>query len=326
MLFIRLSANKPSLPGMGFVLIFLVIVALTASVSAATAAKVKQVTFASPEEAVKALVEAVKNDDEKNLLAIFGPGSKWLIFSGDRVDDKKRRDGFLKSFEEMNKLEEKGTDKMILHVGKHDHPFAIPIVKRGAVWAFDTNAGKEEMLNRRIGRNELNAIDVVRQYVLAQREYAAKDRDGDGVLEFAQRLTSPPGSKDGLYWKAKEGEEESPFGPMAAKAAKEGYKGKTKGDKLLPYHGYFFKILKSQGKNANGGEYDYVVKGDMILGFAMVAYPAKYNSSGIMTFIVNQEGVVYQKDLGKRTAKVAEAMTKFDPDKTWIKVEEKPNP
>lgn len=326
MLFTRLRANKPSLPVKGFVLIFLVIVALVATVSSAAGAKAKQMTFASPEEAVNALVDAVKSADEKKLLAIFGPGSRWLIFSGDRVDDKRRRDGFLTSYEEMNKLEEKGPGTTILHVGKHDHPFAIPIVKKGDRWAFDTKAGKEEMLNRRIGRNELNAIDVVRQYVLAQREYVSKDRDGDGVLEFAQRLASTPGNKDGLYWKAKEGEEESPFGPLAAKAAGEGYQGKAKRDKPLPYHGYIFRILKAQGKNATGGEYDYVVKDDMILGFAVVAYPAKYNSSGIMTFIVNQEGVVYQKDLGRQTAKVAGAMNRFDPDKTWTKVEEKPAP
>jgi hypothetical protein len=304
----------------------LVIVALAATVSSAAGAKAKQTTFSSPEEAVGALVDAVKSADEKKLLAIFGPGSRWLIFSGDRVDDRRRRDGFLNAYEEINKLEEKGPATMILHVGKQDHPFAIPIVKKGNMWAFDTKAGKEEMLNRRIGRNELNAIDVVRQYVLAQREYVSKDRDGDGVLEFAQRLASTPGNKDGLYWKAKEGGEESPFGPLAAKASGEGYGGKAKKDKPLPYHGYVFRILTSQGKNATGGEYDYVVKGDMILGFAIVAYPAKYNSSGIMTFIVNQEGVVYQKDLGRQTAKVAGAMTRFDPDKTWTKVEDKPAP
>jgi hypothetical protein len=183
-------------------------------------------------------------------------------------------------------------------------------------------AGKEELLNRRIGRNELNTIQSCLAYVDAQREYAMKDRDSNKVREYAQRFGSTKGKKDGLYWEAKEGEEQSPLGPIAAQAVREGYTGRKTGDKPAPYHGYFYRILKAQGKNAQDGAYDYVVNGKMIGGFALVAYPAEYGASGIMTFIVNHDGVVYEKDLGKETSKTASAMTKFDPDKTWKKAED----
>jgi hypothetical protein len=183
-------------------------------------------------------------------------------------------------------------------------------------------AGKEEILNRRIGRNELNTIQTCLAMVDAQREYAMKDRDSNKLLEYAQKFRSSPGKKDGLYWEVKEGEEQSPLGPLAAQAVQEGYKERKPGDNPTPYHGYFYRILKVQGKNAPGGAYDYVVRGKMIGGFALVAYPAEYGASGIMTFIVNHDGVVYQKDLGKETGKIASAITKYDPDKTWEKVEE----
>jgi hypothetical protein len=191
----------------------------------------------------------------------------------------------------------------------------------GENWRFDIKEGKEEILNRRIGRNELNAIQVCLAYVDAQREYVLKDRDGDKLLEYAQKFVSKKGEKDGLYWEAKEGEEQSPLGPLVAKAAKEGYPGKKSGDKPSPYRGYYYKILKAQGKNAPGGEYDYMVKGKMIGGFALVAYPAEYGNSGIMTFIVNHDDVVYEKDLGKDTEKITTAMKKFDLDRIWKKVE-----
>jgi hypothetical protein len=183
-------------------------------------------------------------------------------------------------------------------------------------------AGKEELLNRRIGRNELNTIQTCLAMVDAQREYAMKDRDSDKVREYAQKFMSTKGKKDGLYWEVKEGEKQSPLGSLAAQAVQEGYASKKPGDKPSPYHGYFYRILKAQGKNAPGGAYDYVVNGNMIGGFALVAYPAEYGASGIMTFVVNHDGVVYEKDLGKETGKIAKAMTKFDPDKTWKKVEE----
>jgi hypothetical protein len=270
---------------------------------------------------VKALFDAVKADDTKGLLAIFGPAGKEIISSGDEVADKTSRERFVKSYEEMNKLVKENDMKIILHVGNGDWPLPIPIVKVGEKWRFDTKEGKEEMLNRRIGRNELNAIQVCLAIVDAQREYALKDRDGDGLLEYAQKFNSEKGKKDGLYWEVKEGEEDSPLGPLAAKAVKEGYGGRKSDDKPAPYHGYYYRILKAQGKNAPGGAYEYVVKGKMIGGFGLIAYPAGYGNSGVTTFIVNHDGVVYQKDLGKDTERIATTMTKYDPDKTWKRVE-----
>ena len=287
----------------------------------AFAADANQKTFKSPEEAVKALAEAVKGDDTKELLTILGPSGKELIFSGDEVADKTGREHFIKAYEEMNKLVNENNTKVILHVGDGDWPFPIPVIKKDDNWLFDTKAGKEEILNRRIGRDELNAIQVCLAYVDAQGEYVLKDRDGNKLLEYAQKFVSDKGKKNGLYWEAKEGEPQSPLGPLMAKATKEGYTGKKSGGKRSPYHGYYYKILKAQGKNASGGEYDYLVKGKMIGGFALVAYPDEYGNSGIMTFIVNQDGVVYEKDLGKETEKIATAMKKFDPDNTWKKVE-----
>jgi len=285
------------------------------------AADMKQKTFKSPEEAVGALVGAVKGNDTKELLTIFGPAGKELISSGDEVADKAWRDRFVKACEEMNKLVSENDKKIILHVGNGDWPYPIPVVKKGEKWLFDTEAGKEEILNRRIGRNELNAIQVCLAYVDAQREYILKDRDENKLLEYAQRLISREGEKNGLYWEAKEGEEQGPLGPLIAKAAVEGYTAKRPVGRRDPYHGYYYRILKGQGKSARGGEYDYVVNGKMIGGFALVGYPAEHGDSGVMTFIVNQDGVVYEKDLGKDTEKIAAAMQKFDPDKTWKKLE-----
>jgi len=309
-----------SLVGLG------VMIALATLVDApcwrATAAEINQKNFQSPEDAVKALIDAVRGDDTKELLTIFGPAGKEIIFSGDEVADKEGRKRFLNAFDEMNKLVNEGDKKVILYVGSEDWPFPIPLIKKGKSWLFDTKAGKEEMLNRRIGRNELNTIQVCLAIVDAEREYALKDRDGDKVLEYAQKFISEKGRKDGLYWEAKQGEEESPLGPLVAKAVKEGYGQRKSADKPTPYHGYYYKILKAQGKNVRDGEYDYVVKGKMIGGFAVVAYPAEYRNSGVMTFVVNHDGVVYQKDLGKETDKIAAAMKKYDPDKTWKKAGE----
>jgi hypothetical protein len=285
-------------------------------------ADAQQRTFKSSEEAVKSLMDAVRSNNTKELLAIFGTEGKEIISSGDEVADKAGSERFVKDYDEMNKLEKETDNKVILVVGNHEWPFPVPIVKKGETWVFDTKAGKEELLNRRIGRNELNTIQTCLAIVDAQREYAMKDRDSDKLLEYAQNFWSTPGKKDGLYWEAKQGEEQSPLGPFAARAVQAGYTPKKPGDKPVPYHGYFYKILKAQGKNAPGGAYDYVVRGKMIGGFALVAYPAEYGASGIMTFIVNHDGVVYQKDLGKETGKIAQAMTKFDPDKTWKNVEE----
>jgi hypothetical protein len=290
--------------------------------SPVNAKDIKQKSFASPEEAVKALVEAVRTNDRNELLAIFGPEGKEVISSGDEVEDRTVRERFLKKYEEMNKLETRASDEALLHMGADDWIFPIPVAKKDNTWFFDTGEGKAEILNRRIGRNELRVIEALQEYGNAQREYASKDRDGDGVLEFAQKFGSTKGKKDGLYWEVKEGEEESPFGPLAASAAKEGYTKKKSGtDAPRPFHGYYYRVLTKQGRHAIGKNFDYIVNGNMILGFAAIAYPAQYGNSGIMSFIVNQEGVVYQKDLGKNTEKIAKAVKMYDPDKTWKKVE-----
>jgi len=302
--------------------VLFVAVGVYQSVFAAEVKQIVQKTFKSPEVAAKSLADALRSNDTKELLAIFGPAGKEIISSGDEVADQAARERFVKAYEEMNKLEKETDKKVILIVGNHEWPFPTPIVKKGETWIFDTMAGKEELLNRRIGRNELNTIQTCLAYVDAQREYAMKDRDSDKLREYAQKFGSTKGKKDGLYWEAREGEEQSPLGPLAAEAVREGYGGRKPGDNPAPYHGYFYRILKSQGKDAPGGAFDYVVNGKMIGGFALVAYPAEYGNSGVMTFIVNHDGMVYQKDLGKETGKIASAMTKYDPDKTWKKVEE----
>ena len=282
---------------------------------------VKQHTFASPEAAVKALAEAVNSKDVTSMEAIFGPGSKELVSSGDPVSDNARYDKFKILYGEKNKLQEESAEKVVLYLGNNDWPFPIPIVKKNGLWYFDAREGREEILARRVGENELSAIQVCLAYVDAQREYAIEDRNGDAQPEYAQKFSSDPGKKNGLYWKVKEGEKQSPLGPLVAEANKQGYT--KKGDKHSPFHGYFYRILKAQGKNAPGGAYDYIIQGKMIGGFALVAYPAQYASSGIMTFIVNHDGVVYQKDLGRQTGKTAQAMKRFNPDSTWKKVDQK---
>ena len=280
------------------------------------AAAAPQKSFASADEAVKAAIAAAKKGDEKELAAIFGPGSTELLHSGDPVADKQRRANFLKAYDEKNRLVTQGEDT-ILVVGKDEWPLPIPIVKKGNAFAFDAVKGKEEVLNRRIGQNELNAIQVVLTYVDAQSEYAMKDRDGDGLLEYAQSFRSDGGKKNGLFWPAKSGEEQSPLGELAARAVKVGYKAS---DKPFPFHGYYYRILTAQGKDAPGGAYSYLVKGSMIGGFALVAYPAEYGNSGVMSFIVNHDGKVFQKDLGKNTATVATAIKEYNPDKSWTEV------
>jgi len=287
----------------------------------AAAQPVKQKFFKSPEEGVKAFVEALRVHNEKELYAIFGPPVKEFFESGDPMVNKAERERFIKAYDEMNRQERVTDSKVVLYVGKEDWPFAVPVMKGKEGWYFDTEEGMDELLNRRIGRNELNTIQTCLAYVDAQREYALKDRDNNKLLEYAQKMTSDKGKRNGLYWEVKPGEEPSPLGALFAKAVAEGYSPTKAQAKPVPFHGYYYKILKAQGKNASGGEYDYLVKGKMIGGFALVAYPAEYGNSGVMTFIVNHEGVVFQKDLGKDTAKVASSITKFDPDKTWKRVD-----
>jgi len=277
-----------------------------------------QMTFETPDAAVAALKAAVEKHDQEAMRRLFGPDIEDLK-SGDEVQDKGDLTRFAKRLRIRSRLEEESADVRILHIGTEDFPFPIPIVRKDGRWFFDTDAGKDEMLSRRIGENELNAISVCRGYVLAQREYFQEDRDGDDVLEYAQRLASTPGRKDGLYWEAGEGEPLSPLGPLVAEARSEGYgeNPSTQPDRTNPYHGYVYRILTRQGAKAPGGRFDYVVNGHMVAGFALLAYPVEYGDSGIMTFLVGPNGKVYQKDLGEKTSSVVAGMNSFDPDETW---------
>ena len=290
---------------------------LLATAPLAMASGVPQKSFTSPDNAVSALVNAVKANDQSALRAIFGPRSGKLTNSGDPAADERARENFVSAYREANKLSHEGDAKVVLVIGKDEWPFPIPLVRGDGGWRFDTQQGEQEILNRRIGRNELSAIQVCLAIVDAEREYATQDWDGDGVFDYAPRIASTPGKLDGLYWPAKEGEPASPLGPLVAAAAKEKSGASQLTAPLAPYHGYYYKILTKQGKDAKGGEYDYFVKGKMIGGFALVAYPSRYGSSGIMTFIVNQDGVIYEKDLGKKTASIASNMTTFNPDASW---------
>jgi hypothetical protein len=305
----------------GLILVSVIFLASGAAHEAFGAAAVKQKTFSSPEDGVKALIDASKKDDMKALLEILGPEAKSFLETADPVSDRETLARFVKSYEESNKLVKEGDSKAVLEVGKDEWPLPIPLVKENAGWRFDTKEGREEIINRRIGRNELDVIQVCLAFVDAEREYYQRDPDGDKLLQYAQKFLSTKGKRDGLYWETKPNEQPSPLGPLVAEARAAGYKGAAAG-KPIPYHGYYYKILTGQGKEAPGGAYDYLVKGKMMGGFGMVAYPAQYGSSGIMTFIVNHDGVVYQKDLGANTASVAQSMTRFNPDKTWTAVKQ----
>ena len=278
-----------------------------------------QKTFGSLDEAVNALVAAVRAADRKAMVEILGPRGNPLVWSGDGVADRSAFQRFIAAYDRAHRLEG-GGGKVVLYVGDDDFPFPIPLVPDGPRWLWDTDAGDDEILNRRIGQNELSAIQVCLAYVDAQREYYSR---GKGLLEYAQRLESTKGKQDGLYWETKPGEPESPLGLLVAKARAAGYPLPSQGAPV-PYHGYFYRILLTEGPDAPGGSYDFVVKGHMIGGFALVAYPASYGASGIMTFIVNQDGVVYQKDLGPKTAQLANAMKTYNPDKTWVPAESTP--
>jgi hypothetical protein len=275
-------------------------------------------TFATPEAAVSALKAAASAGDSNALHHLFGPAAVDLE-NPDHVQATNEIGTFASALNQTHRIVRESDSKCVLEVGTDSWPFPVPIVKKDGQWHFDTEAGKEELLNRRIGRNELATLEVVRACVEAQREYASRDRDGDEVLEYAQKFASSPGQKDGHYWPPDLDGEISPLGPLAAEAYALGYRRKSKEDPDAPrpFQGYFFKILTRQAKSAPGGKYDYIINGNMIGGFALVAWPAEYDESGIMTFIVNQQGRVYQKDLGEKTAEIAAAMKEYDPDKTW---------
>ena len=275
-------------------------------------------SFKTADAAVDALVSAARSNDRKALMEILGRGSSDIVSSGDPVADTASYQRFVSAYDAKHQLSMEGDNKAIMIIGQEDYPFPIPIVRENGTWRFDTGAGREEIIYRRIGANELDTIQTSLAYVDAQNDYAEKDRTGAGKGVYAQHMVSSPGKKDGLYWPDVQGEDQSPLGELAAEAAKQGYRV---GAGRIPYHGYYYKILTKQGAAAPGGELDYVVNGKMIGGFGLVAYPAQYRNSGVMTFIVNHNGQVYQKDLGPHTTAIAEKMTSFNPDKTWEKTE-----
>ena len=285
---------------------------LTLLMSAAHAQK----SYPTPEEAVSALVEAVKDGSKWKMKRVLGPDADEIIDSGDEVADAETRQRFLSAYDAKHSLSFEGNKKASIVLGVNDFTFPIPLIHNQAGWEFDAAAGRREILYRRIGRNELDTIQTCLAFVDAQNEYADKDRTGDGSGVYAQRIVSSPGKKDGLFWR--DDRDQSPLGELAAQAAAEGYKVGAEG---APYHGYYYRILKGQGSNAPGGALNYLVKGKMIGGFALVAYPAEYGNSGVMTFVVNHAGTVYQKDLGQRTAVIAKRIYLFDPDQTWKKVD-----
>ena len=287
-------------------------VALLLGISSANAQQV----FKTPEEAATALAAAVKSGDTRDVVKVLGRDGVDIMFSGDEVADREARERFVGAYDARHNVTVEG-DKAFLVMGADDFPLPIPLIRQDTSWKFDTAAGRLEVLYRRIGRNELDAIQTSLAYVDAQNEYAEKDRAGAGPGVYARRIISSSGKKDGLYWPAPDGEA-SPLGELVAQASAEGYKA---GAGRTPYHGYYYRILTRQGPNAPGGVLDYVVKGKMIGGFGLLAYPAEYGNSGVMTFLVNHSGTVYQKDLGNSTASLAGRMTWFDPDQTWKKVD-----
>jgi hypothetical protein len=275
-----------------------------------------QQAFKTPDNAATALATAVKANDITALATVLGPDGQAIVSSGDEVADAETRQKFVAAYDAKHQIAMKGDDKATIVIGQEDFPLPIPLLRRDGMWRFDTAVGRDEILFRRIGKNELDAIQACLAYVDAQNEYAEKGRTGAAANSYAQRVISRPGKQDGLYWPSSQGKEQSPLGEFIAQATRQGYRvgaGRT------PYRGYYFKILTRQGPSADGGKLDYVVHGKMIGGFALVAYPAEYRNSGVMTFIVNHAGIVFQKDLGPDTAKLAQGMTSFNPDRTWQK-------
>jgi hypothetical protein len=307
--------NKLSVSLMSLMMSLMASLALAASASAAFA----QADYKTPQDAVDALVATAKSGDMKAALQVLGRDGEDIISSGDQVSDEAVRARFVASYDAKHQITMDGDSKAVLVIGDNDYPFPIPLERnKDGSWSFDTAAGRREILYRRIGHNELDTIQTALAYVDAQDEYADKDRTGAGTGVYAQRFVSSENKKDGLYWPTAQGEEESPLGELFAAASRQGYRA---GEGRSPYHGYYYKILTRQGPAAPGGAVNYIVDGKMIGGFGLVAYPAEYRNSGVMTFIVNHDGTVYQKDLGPATAKLAEAITAYNPDTSWTKVD-----
>src|SRR5215472_12164585 len=284
------------------------------TVQHAAAQQATQRTFDSPGKAAAAMFDAAKTGDTNTLMQIFGPESKEVLASGDPVADKDNRELVVKKYEEMHRFVTGPDKSVILYIGAENWPFPIPIVEKNNVWFFDTAKGKQEVLFRRIGRNETFTIGTLRSLADAQNEYAVTTHDQDSTKQYARKILSDEGKHNGLYWKTGPGEPASPIGPLIAQATREGYE---KGAKAIPFHGYYYRILTGQGKDAPGGAMSYLTDGKLTKGFAFIAYPAEYRNSGVMTFIVGKNGQIYQKDLGNDTAKIAASMTDFNPDKTW---------
>jgi hypothetical protein len=293
-----------------------VALAIVLGLHGAPLAAAAQKSFESLDDAVTALVGAIRAADRKALVGILGPQGTPLVWSGDDVADRAAFKRFVAAYDRAHRLEG-GGGRVVLHVGEDEYPFPIPLVPDGPRWLWDTAAGDDELVSRRIGQNELSAIQVCLAYVDAQREYYSR---GTGLLRYAQQLQSTKGKRDGLFWETRPGEPQSPLGPLVARARAAGYPLPPRG-KPAPYHGYFYRILFAQGPDAPGGAYDYVFKGHMIGGFALVAYPATHGTSGVMTFVVNQDGIVYQKDLGPKTPQAVNAMKAYNPDPTWSRAE-----
>jgi len=281
-----------------------------------TAQQQGQRAYSSPEDAVNALIIAAQNNDEKAMLDVLGPDGEEIVSSGDAVEDTQTRANFVQRYQEMHRLVKEPNGHIMLYIGAMNWPAPIPLVSKGKEWYFDTEAGKKEILYRRIGRNEISTIHVCRELAAAEKEYYSTQHNG-----YAQQIFSDEGQHNGLYWKAAEGEPQSPIGPRVASANAEGYKKGANGPRT-PYRGYYYRVLLRQGKNAPGGAKSYVVNGKMTEGFAFLAYPADYRSSGVMTFIVGSDGVVYQRDLGKKTYSFGIAMKDYNPDSNWQKAEE----
>jgi hypothetical protein len=275
-----------------------------------------QKTFSSAESASDALVTAAQSNDEKAMLAILGPDAKHIVSSGDDTEDAEGRANFVRKYREMHRLMKEPDGTTTLYIGAENWPTPIPLVNKGNSWHFDTEAGKMEILFRRIGRNEMSTIRVCQELVAAEKEYHAAEHG-----EYAQKMFSDEGQHNGLYWKAADGEPQSPIGPLVASAVAEGYV-KGQGGPPTPYRGYYYRVLTRQGKDTPGGRKSYIINGKMTEGFAFVAYPAEYKSSGVMTFIVDEDGVVYQKDLGKKTEALAKAIKEYNANSSWQKAEE----
>ena len=326
------AINKCVLPTLATIVLILAM-CLFAAAPTTHAQTSPQSTFSSADDALRALVSAAKDKDRAALAKLFGPDYDKLL-TGDEVEDNKDLDEFSTAANESAQLQKVNDSKFVVTVGQDNWPTPIPIVQKDGKWLFDTKAGLEEALNRKVGENELSAIATCRAYAVAQWEYYTEgDWDHNGVAEYAERLYSTPGKHDGLYWETSEDDKPSPLGKLVASARAEGYGPKAEtsdaagkggaqekeavSEERAPYHGYYFKILTRQGSAAPGGRYGYVINGNMIAGYALVAYPDKWGSSGVMTFIINQQGRVYEKNLGPSTAKLAAAMTEYNPDPTW---------